>query len=154
MHDDPHCLKRYRELAKSDPRLFHNPPGCPTRILLDDGEIAAAQAEVRWERESAGHSTEDLRVGVLAEDHYIGFVLRDAVRFADGKAGLYNRVAATGGIAVLPILDNRIALIRIFRHALRAWSLEAPQGLMPPGADPAAEVRRELMEEMGATANE
>ena len=99
-------------------------------------------------------STLDLRVGLLAEDVYVGYVVRDAVRFANGRLGLYNRVIASGGIAVLPILGESIALIRIFRHAPRRWSLEAPQGFVPDGADPAEETRRELMEEIGAPATE
>ena len=52
---------------------------------------------------------------------------------------------------VLPILGDAIVLIRIFRHAARRWFLEAPQGLVLPGADPAEEARRELTEEMEAT---
>lgn len=76
------------------------------------------------------------------------------MRFADGKAGLYNRVVATGGIAVLPILGEGIALIRIFRHAARRWFLEAPQGFVLPNADFPEEARRELVEEMGALVSE
>jgi ADP-ribose pyrophosphatase len=95
-----------------------------------------------------------LRAGVLAEDPYIGYVIRDAVRFSDGRLGLYNRVVASGGVVVLPILGDAIALIRIFRHASRRWSFEAPQGFVPAGHDPAEEARREVIEEMGATVGE
>ena len=154
MYDDDFCLSRYRALHTAEPTLFENPPRCPTEILFDSGEIKRAQHEVREERQAAGWPTDDLRVGLLAEDPYIGYVIRDAVRFSDGRLGLYNRVVASGGIAVLPILDGGIALIRIFRHAARRWFLEAPQGLIPAGADPAEEARRELIEEMGAAVGE
>lgn len=152
MFDDDECLQRYGRLREREPDWFDNPPGCPTRILLDGAEIERAVASVRAERAASGASTSDLRVGVLAEDQYIGTVVRDAVRFADGHYGLYNRVIATGGVAVLPILPGAIALIRIFRHAPRRWSVEAPQGWVEPGADVAAVARSELMEEMGAQA--
>jgi len=151
IYDDERCLSRYRELREAEPRWFDNPAGCPTEILFDDAEIREAQRAVRAEREAAREPIEDLRVGILAEDQYIGYVVRDAVRFSDGRYGLYNRVAAAGGVVVLPILGDAIALIRIFRHAPRRWFFEAPQGLLSPGHDAAETARRELIEEMGAT---
>lgn len=154
MYDDDHCLRRYRALQARHPDWFENAPDCPTRILPDPAEMAACREAVRQERLAAGWAADDLRVGVLAEDEYMGYVVRDAVRFSDGRYGLYNRVIASGGIVVLPILADGIALIRIFRHAARRWFLEAPQGLVLPGADPMEEARRELMEEMGAPVRE
>lgn len=154
MYDDAHCLIRYRDLMREQPALFTNPPGCPTQIITDLTEISDVQSAVRAKRHSEGYDTRDLRVGVLAEDQYIGAVIRDAVRFSDGEPGLYNRVVAIGGIAALPILDDGIVLIRIFRHAVRRWFLEAPQGLLPVGSDAAEEARRELQEEMGAEVTE
>jgi ADP-ribose pyrophosphatase len=152
--DDAACVSRYRALQAAHPELFGNPPGCPTQLLLDLDEIREAQASVRTERSEQGMSISDLRVGLLAEDDYVGYIVRDAVRFSNGRLGLYNRVIASGGIAVLPILGDGIALIRIFRHAPRRWSLEAPQGFLPEGEDPATETRREVMEEIGATVTE
>lgn len=148
--DDAACLRRYDALQTAQPELFVNPSGCPTQILLDKNEIRQAQHSARLNRSAEGMTTSDLRVGLLAEDAYIGHVVRDAVRFANGKGGLYNRVIASGGIAVLPILGDAIVLIRIFRHAPRRWFLEAPQGFVPDGADPEEVTRRELMEEIGA----
>jgi len=148
--DDIACLRRYRALQAERPGLFVNPPGCPTHILLDEDEIRQAQQSALAGRSAQGMPTNDLRVGLLAEDVYIGQVVRDAVRFSDGKLGLYNRIIASGGITVLPILEDAIALIRIFRHAPRRWFLEAPQGFLPAGADPVEVTRCELMEEIGA----
>ena len=151
MRSDEQCLRRYYELRVAESEHFQNPEGCPTQILFDAGDIEQAQRDVLLERQAAGWPVDDLRVGVLAEDPYIGYVVRDAVRFYGGKLGLYNRVVASGGIVVLPILpDRNIALIRIFRHAARRWFLEAPQGFVLEGSDPAEEARRELIEEMGA----
>jgi ADP-ribose pyrophosphatase len=154
MYDDEFCLDRYRALFRIEPELSENTAGCPTEILLDPIEIRRAQDAVRIERTAAGQPTVDLRVGLLAEDHYLGYVVRDAVKFSDGRYGLYNRIVASGGVVVLPILNGDIALIRIFRHPPRRWLLEAPQGLVPPGADPMEEARRELVEEMGASVAE
>jgi 8-oxo-dGTP pyrophosphatase MutT (NUDIX family) len=150
MYDDEFCLARYRALHAEQPDVFANPEGCPTQILFDPEEIRQAQAFVKAEREAAGYPTIDLRVGVLGEDHYLERLVRDAVRFADGRLGLYNRVLATGGVVILPILNGDVALIHIFRHAARRWFLEAPQGYLPPGGDPTDEARKELLEEMEA----
>jgi ADP-ribose pyrophosphatase len=151
--DEERCLQRYHAFGRQRPELFENPPACPTNILLEAEQIERARSYVRLEREAAGFPTADLRVGLLAEDHYIGHIVRDAVRFSDGSLGLYNRIISTGGVVVLPILNEGIALIRIFRHAPRRWMLEAPQGLVLPDADPIEEARRELLEEMEAPAD-
>jgi len=94
MEPEDICLRRYRELRARKPEIFGNPSGCPTTILFEAGEIKRAQKDVLDERHAAGWITDDLRVGVLAEDPYVGHVIRDAVRFFDGKLGLYNRGGA------------------------------------------------------------
>lgn len=153
-YDDRHCLSRYRALRREQPGLFVNPPGCPTAILFDAAGIRRAQVAVAAERQAAGIAAADLRVGVLAEDRYVGHVVRDAVRFSDGRYGLYNRIVVGESVLVLPILSGAVALVHIFRHALRRWFYEAPQGLASPGADPAEDARRELIEETGAVPTE
>jgi ADP-ribose pyrophosphatase len=152
--EDVACLRRYEALQAEQPDLFDNPPDCPTRILLQREEIDKAKQSARANRAAQGMATHDLRVGLLADDAYIGYIVRDAVRFSDGTLGLYNRIIASGGITVLPIIGDAIALIRIFRHAPRRWFLEAPQGFLPQGADPAEVAREELMEEIGAPVTE
>jgi ADP-ribose pyrophosphatase len=154
MRDDEYWLSRYRKLAGIHPEWFVNDRGCPTRILHNAAEIASCREAVRAERIAAGWQTEDLRVGLLAEDEYLGYLVRDAVKFSDGRYGLYNRIIASGGIVVLPILGQSIALIHIFRHSARRWFLEAPQGHLPAGANALDEAQRELLEEMGASATQ
>lgn len=153
-NDDAACLRRYEALQAERPGLFANPLGCPTHILLDTDEIRQAQESALAARGAEGMPTYDLRVGLLADDVYIGHIVRDAVRFSDGRMGLYNRVVASGGITVLPILNDAIALISIFRHAPRRWFLEAPQGFLPEGADPVEVAHAELVEEIGASVRE
>jgi 8-oxo-dGTP pyrophosphatase MutT (NUDIX family) len=46
--------------------------------------------------------------------------------------------------------DDRMVLVRQWRHAVQAWCLELPGGVMDPGdADAVATARRELLEETG-----
>jgi ADP-ribose pyrophosphatase len=74
----------------------------------------------------------------------------------DGSLGTYVRslVPATPGVVILPLLANRVVLIRHFRHATRQWHLELPRGFGSPNSTPETDARRELLEEIGAEATE
>ncbi|GIF20310.1 hypothetical protein Ate02nite_30400 [Paractinoplanes tereljensis] len=91
-------------------------------------------------------------MGVVYEDPYI-ILVRDAVRFRNGKVGAYIRQFGTDpgtGSAALPVLpDGRMVLIRHFRHGLRGWQWEIPRGFSEDGADGATTAVRELAEEIG-----
>src|SRR5471030_542492 len=95
-YDATDCLARYFELVRARPDRYVNPPGDIYEILLDPERIAHAQAEALLARRRDGLSTHDTRVGVLADDPYL-MVTRDAVRFADGSYGLYNRLMVPSG---------------------------------------------------------
>lgn len=55
-----------------------------------------------------------------------------------------------GCALVLPVTtDGRVALIRVWRVAVRQWCREAPAGRIEPAEKPADAARRELREEIG-----
>jgi ADP-ribose pyrophosphatase len=147
-YGDEMCLERYFERVARHPEEFVNPPGDIYEILLDADRIAHAQAEARRVRERDGVPSSDTRVGVIGEDPFL-LVMRDAVRFADGSYGIYNRLMVPGGTAVLPMLGDRVVLLNRFRHGTRAWHLEAPRGAFSGSGSPEDEARRELVEEIG-----
>lgn len=62
------------------------------------------------------------------------------------KCLLANSIA---GVAVLPVRDGRVGLIRVFRHPLGRWSWEAIKGHAEPGEDARDAAARELLEESG-----
>lgn len=142
-------LARYRRTLSEKPDLARNPPGAAIELLTGDHDIALVQEEVRRTRGGRGLDTTDLRVGTLAADPYL-VLLRDAVRFADGSYGLYNRIVEAPTVAVLPVCDGKPVLIRIFRHAVRAWSIEFPRGSVDAGESVDTTLRREIREEIGA----
>lgn len=53
------------------------------------------------------------------------------------------------GVAVLPILDEKWGLLRIYRHPVRAHTWEVPRGFVDPGEKAVVSALRELEEEAG-----
>ena len=150
--DGDSCLNRYRALVQARPDQFINPPGEIYEILLTPTQIEHAQGEAARRRLAEGLPPGDLRVGVLADDPYL-MLMRDAVRFADGSYGLYNRLLVPGGAAVLPTIGDSVVLLNRFRHGTRRRHLEAPRGAFSGTATKEGDARRELLEETGAVAS-
>jgi ADP-ribose pyrophosphatase len=151
--DSADCLRRYLARAREQPAQFENPRGDIYEILLEPARIERAQRDAETYRRREGLPAADTRVGILAEDPYL-VVMRDAVRFADGSYGLYNRLIVPAGAAVLPMIGNTVVLLHRFRHGTRTWHLEIPRGAFSGTGTRADEARRELHEEIGATAEE
>ena len=53
------------------------------------------------------------------------------------------------GVAILPVVEGKIALLKIYRHPIKSWSWEIPRGFVDPGEDLQESVSRELMKETG-----
>jgi ADP-ribose pyrophosphatase len=151
--DTADCLARYRALVRDRPDRFTNPDGDIYEILHEDSAIERPRRDALDLRRAEGLPADDTRVGVLAVDPYL-IVMRDAVRFADGRYGLYNRLLVPSGAAILPVLDRSIALLHRFRHGTRRWHIEAPRGGFSGVGTLQEEAERELLEEIGARPSE
>jgi ADP-ribose diphosphatase len=142
---------RYETLRAERPHLFTQPAGANPYILFDPADQDRVARDCASRYEAAGIPVECADIGVVYEDPYV-LVIRDAVRFDSGRENSYVRVVGTvdsAGAAVLPLTDDeRIVLIRHFRHEDRAWRWEIPRGFGEAGSDGAATAVRELDEEL------
>jgi ADP-ribose pyrophosphatase len=84
----------------------------------------------------------------------------DVVAAPDGSEIRLEIVRHPGAAAIVPLLsppnsdDPSILLIRQYRYAASGYIWEIPAGVLEPGETPAQCARRELLEEVGATADE
>jgi ADP-ribose pyrophosphatase len=91
---------------------------------------------------------------VLASERiYEGRLLNlrvDQIRTAAGVESVREIVEHPGAIALIALDDaERVLLVKQYRHAVRAVTLEIPAGILEPGEEPTAAAQRELREETG-----
>jgi 8-oxo-dGDP phosphatase len=90
---------------------------------------------------------------VLAREHIVT-VRRDAVELPDGEVVGREVVEHPGAVAILALDDeDRVLMIRQYRHPVGATLWEIPAGLRDVAGEPLVETaRRELLEEAGCRA--
>lgn len=110
---------------------------------LDKGEI-----------ELACIGTDELPI--VYADKYVTLV-NDPVKFPSGRTGNYLRMFTTSelsgqhGVVIVPIIDEKLVLLRLFRHPTRSWEYEFPRGFAEAGQTDEENARRETHEELGIT---
>lgn len=57
------------------------------------------------------------------------------------------------GVAILPVHDNQIGLVRIYRPPFKTWCYEIPHGFTEVGETDEMAARREMLEETGLLAD-
>ena len=58
------------------------------------------------------------------------------------------------GVAVLPVADGKLGLLRVYRHAIQRHLWEVPRGFVDPGESDRKSALRELEEETGLSCAE
>lgn len=84
-----------------------------------------------------------------AFDGQVWDVRRDEIELPDGQTVTRDVVVHTGAVGVIALdADDRLLLLRQYRHPVRCYLWEPPAGLLDvPGENPLAAARRELAEE-------
>src|SRR5215208_1244484 len=148
-------LKKYFSLLQERPDLFRNTgePG-EIKIITDPQRIQAEQKRIQAELRAQGKPECWIDIGVLSEDEWF-WTIRDLVEFPDGHVWGYirdiNRKSQEGGgfnVVLMCVQDDRVLLIRKFRHEKRDWSWEFLRGIGELGLSAEKNARTELLEEI------
>lgn len=151
-------LKRYLRLIEEHPEFFKNNKKDVIRIITNPIEIQEEESKLVEELHKKKFPKSYGYIGILVEDNYF-LIVRDLVEFPNGKKGGYLRLipkaSLEGGsaVAILPVHEDKIILLRNFRHATRNWELEIPRGFGEKGISSEDNARKELLEETGLYAN-
>ncbi len=126
---------KYMELVKERPSLFTDEE---LEVITDENVIT------EFEKQSGRE------IGIAYESPW-RYMLVDLVRNPAGKLFAYERVVPvkTGGVAVLPVYENHVVLIREYRHPVQRWRWEMPRGFGIAGASAMQNAAKELREETG-----
>jgi ADP-ribose pyrophosphatase len=89
---------------------------------------------------------------INSEEKYKGKILSlyvGDVRLENGGTAYREVVWHNGGVAIVPVIDDTVILVRQYRIAIGRDILELPAGKLEPGETPEACAHRELAEEIG-----
>ena len=80
-------------------------------------------------------------------------VKKETVLLPNGKNALREFVHHKNAVAILPIVNNEIILVKQFRTGSKTYMIEIPAGLIEENEEPANCALRELQEEIGYLPN-
>ena len=81
-------------------------------------------------------------------------IRNDDVVYADGSAGTHVTISVGNvgpGVVVVPLVEGKLGLVRVYRYPLGAWQWGLPRGFAHSD-EPVETARIELAEEMGLEA--
>lgn len=142
----------YKALLEREPQRFQNDARGGYQIVTEDAAAKQIQTETQDALAERGHQRSWGTVGLVFEDKYLR-IIRDAVIRPDGSRGTYFRLLPGSllgdGVAILPIFEGKIVMLRHFRHAVRGWRIEIPRGFSNVRQSAEENAKREVMEEIG-----
>lgn len=150
-------IDAYLELLEKHPHLADNSDG-QLEIVTDRDTLYNEQEKLYAKADAKGlpHTWYDL--GIVSQDQWT-LVLRDLVRFPNNTYGGYLRKLNRNSqlerkgndVTVLIAVDDKLLLMKHFRHDDRAWHWECPRGFGEYGLTPAENALKEVSEETGLT---
>ena len=125
-------------------------------LVTDRDELTRAMKSIEASLVGEGHPATWSEPGIFYEDRWV-WVLREILRLPDGGYGTYHRVvpkAGADGVILVPMIDERIVIIKHYRNGLGACSWELPRGGPDLQLSTDDLARTELEEEIGASVAE
>lgn len=148
-------IDEYLELVQKYPNAFDN-SGDELEIITDRNTLYNEQKNlyVMADLKKQPHEWYDL--GIVAQDAWV-VVLRDLVRFPNGRYGGYIRIlnrksqleCSGKDVVILIKHKDTLLLIKHFRHDDRNWHWECPRGFGESGLTPEENAFKEVQEETG-----
>lgn len=90
---------------------------------------------------------------IIIYDGKIITVKKETVLLPNGQKALREFVHHKNAVAVLPIVNDKIVLVKQYRTGSKDFMIEIPAGLIEDGEDPVNTAIRELQEEVGYIPN-
>lgn len=132
------ALSNYLSLMKERPYLFKNDHF--PYIVTDQKAIESFESRT------------GTTIGVVYSSDYSMLVV-DLVKNPDGSLCAYERIVPTvetGAVVVIPIYQNKVILLKQYRHALRGFQLAFPRGYGEQGISADDNAKKEVLEEIDA----
>ena len=138
MEKDRKEWNKYRKLQLERPEEFEQSEAL--RIELDEAIVEQYVDQYQ------------VKLGVVYENEY-SMLIVDLVRDEKGKLFPYQRllsVQKSGMVVTIPRYNDKLVLLRQYRHALRAEQYAFPRGFGTAGISSKENAAKELREEIGA----
>lgn len=130
-------IQRYLELVQQHPAYF-----LQSELL----QLILEEEKLRKFSEASG-----LPLGLIYESPYHIFIV-DLIKAESGPEYCYARLLnpnPTSGVVLIPFYQQKILLLKQFRHGSRSIEYELPRGFSTPNLSPEKNAEKELMEELG-----
>lgn len=94
------------------------------------------------------HKTTILKSTVIYKGDWLS-LKKDKIIKPDGTIATHEVILRNNGIIVIPILNRKFILTRMYRYPVNNYSLEFPMGFIKRNEKPSFAAKRELEEETG-----
>ncbi len=136
-------LKKYREEKKKNASLFSD---------IDDYPIYDIDQKGALKQLTMIHESSGIDFGVVYSSNYNTMMVDPIIR--QNKIFPYERIHVTNnrsGVVIIPIINDRLVLLKQSRHATRSEEYSFPRGFTENYGSYSDNAERELVEEIGAT---
>lgn len=152
-HTNTLGIDAYLDLIHAYPHLIHD-PGHQLPVVTDKAVLLEQQENLYRNADAKGRPRIWYDLGIVAQDAWV-VVLRDLVQFPNGTYGGYIRllnrrsqIERSGkDVVVLVTVEDKVLLMKHFRHDDRQWHWECPRGFGEVGLSPDENARKEVQEE-------